>query len=532
MTSAQILANDEKTVLSKMHVSMPWQAWFAIAAQLPLLFVMLWSNLDEPHYQFSILVPFVVLFLCRQRALETHWNPRGSISWLAMVIWLLAWLLFAASVLIMSPWLVAVASLITGGAIACSIGGVRLLRCVAPVGLLWCLIIPLPLGLDASVIQSLQLIASEMASLLLDAFGIMHLLHGTVIEIPGTQYLVEEACSGINSLYASTAIVVVFLLWRQARWYMWIVYGLLTVGWVICMNAIRVFTVVVAGEKWQVDLDTGWRHDAVGAILFLGILLMLWSSDRMVRFIVPRQPKKQALSSSKSILASRAWNWVALVFVFPAVLLAIRFTEASHVLERGSLENVTVPSTEFGTLPSKLVGFTRTGELDRVERDTESLEGERSLQWAYQRSGLQATVSLDYSFINWHYHVNCYPAQGWEILDHDVLRNGQTTVAVRMKRGATEYGWLIYAMFDETGTAISPRLEKGLAEKTAGKIDRLKQRLPGWLGGATQESQRTYMLRVFVASGQPTTDDAIRDTSRLFHEVNELLHEDDQSNQR
>ena len=203
------------------------------------------------------------------------------------------------------------------------------------------------------------------------------------------------------------------------------------------MNAIRAFTVVVAGEKWHVDLDTGWRHDAVGAVLFLEILLMLWSSDRMVRFIVPHHAKKQLQNNSKTIQASRAWNWVAIVFVFPANLLAIRFTEASYVLERGSSENVTVPSTEFGELPSKLVVFTRTGELERIDRDTESLEGERSLQWAYQRPGLQATVSLDYSFINWHYYVNCYPAQGWEILDHDVIHDGQTTVAVRMKRGAT-----------------------------------------------------------------------------------------------
>ena len=90
MTTAQMLANDEKTVLSNLHVSMPWQAWFAIAVQLPLLFVMLWSNLDKPHYQFSTLVPFVVLFLCRQRALQTQWNPLGSISLLTMAIWLIA----------------------------------------------------------------------------------------------------------------------------------------------------------------------------------------------------------------------------------------------------------------------------------------------------------------------------------------------------------------------------------------------------------------------------------------------------------
>lgn len=511
------------------RVALPWQAWFTLAAQMPLLLVMLWSNLDEPHYQFSILVPLVVLWLARQRALEAKWTPRESVSAVAVSIWVVAWCLFTASVLIMSPWLVAVATLISGLAIAFSIGGTKLLRAVAPLAALWCLIIPLPLGIDESMIQALQAIASNMASLLLDAVGVKHLLHGTVIEIPGTRYLVEEACSGINSLYASTAIVFVVLLLRHSRWYSWLAYGLITVGWVLCMNAIRVFTVVVAGEKWQVDLDTGWRHDAVGAVLFLAILLMLWSSDRMLQFLLPFKERAPQQRSTKTVSGAGVWNWIAFVFLCPALLLAARFTESGANGSTETLASVVVPKSGFQELSDSLAGFQREGELAAIERDMESLEGEHSLQWHFRADAMQATVSLDYSFVSWHYHVNCYPAQGWQITDHRLLQGNANTVTVKMTRGPTEFGWLIYAMFDESGDPITPRMEKGLSEKAQSKIQRLKDRLPTWLGGAQQNDKRTYMLRVFVASGQPISSDSVESATHLFSEVNTLLHSSNNS---
>ena len=69
-----------------------------------------------------------------------------------------------------------------------------------PVWLVMWLIVPPPFRWDFRLIVWLQSSTSRMASMLLDVVGVQHLMEGNVLVLPGHRMLVDEACSGVNSV--------------------------------------------------------------------------------------------------------------------------------------------------------------------------------------------------------------------------------------------------------------------------------------------------------------------------------------------
>src|SRR5262249_27427826 len=124
-------------------------------AYLPLLAIharQLWAR---PHYQF---LPFVLagaayLTFLRMRDLGPLQPGSKRRSYLLLGI---SWGLLALAGLLFSPWLGAVAALITLAALAYALGGATLLRRLLPVWLFLWLIVPPPFGLDQKFISSLQ----------------------------------------------------------------------------------------------------------------------------------------------------------------------------------------------------------------------------------------------------------------------------------------------------------------------------------------------------------------------------------------
>ena len=75
--------------------------------------------------------------------------------------------------------------------------------------MLW-LLVPLPFRWDVRLVFALQDWSSRAASLMLDFWGVDHLLAGHILELPHQQFLVEEACSGIQSLFSLLAFAAIY----------------------------------------------------------------------------------------------------------------------------------------------------------------------------------------------------------------------------------------------------------------------------------------------------------------------------------
>jgi exosortase len=243
-----------------------------------------WIN--DPNYTHGFIVPLAsiwIIWSMRETLAKTVVEPK---SWGLLVIGfavlqLLAGTLGAENFAAHSSLLVMLAGL------TISIFGTSMLRhLLFPIA--WLIfMIPLPAIIFYSITFPLQLLASRMASGLLDLLHITNLREGNVMYFSHYTIGVVEACSGIRSLITLLAFAVLLGYLRSMRPWARIVLAACTVPVALIFNAIRVASAGVLGnylgERWA----EGTFHTASGIALFLGglsmialisTILMRWSS--------------------------------------------------------------------------------------------------------------------------------------------------------------------------------------------------------------------------------------------------------------
>ena len=110
-----------------------------------------------------------------------------------------------------SQWLAAVGFVVAAGGVLASLDDPAVRREWLPVWALLWFLIPPPLAWDEDLIVWLQSLASRGSSLVLDVFGVRHLMEGNVLVLPEHRLLVEEACSGIYSLFTLLTFTALFV---------------------------------------------------------------------------------------------------------------------------------------------------------------------------------------------------------------------------------------------------------------------------------------------------------------------------------
>jgi exosortase len=178
---------------------------------VPLLHKFLVNLGEREQYAFYPLLSLAALLLAlfRLRELPAASLRRGS-WWVAGPLLLFALGLSAVGAVFYMRWFAAPAALVTLAAVVWRLGGPVVARTLLPVGVLLLVIIPPPFHLDEAFTQSLQRVAVQKSSALLDMLHVPHVRTGTVIEIPGHRLMIEEACSGINSLLSVIAFTLLF----------------------------------------------------------------------------------------------------------------------------------------------------------------------------------------------------------------------------------------------------------------------------------------------------------------------------------
>ncbi|MCP4506258.1 MAG: exosortase/archaeosortase family protein, partial [Fuerstiella sp.] len=230
-----------------------------LVGHLPLLLIDLSNNWQRPHYQFFPFA-FIAFFAMLWSRQHSH-NPRPKLI-LALVVIDVVLLLTAA--LIRSPWLASVGLWHLLLAVAISRKDKETGSSLAYLALLPLLAVRLPANSDLLVIQTLQELTSKVASKVLDLVGCLHVRDGNVITLTSKTLLVEEACSGVQSLFTLLFLAVLICCCNRRRPF----HFLLVVGAAVFfagfMNVFRVITIALAEDWWQVNLTAGWSHDVLG----------------------------------------------------------------------------------------------------------------------------------------------------------------------------------------------------------------------------------------------------------------------------
>jgi len=263
-------------------------------AHLPFVAVQCQTLWRLEYYQFFPFAFAAFAYLFHQRAV------RGSFRWglINSALVALDVVLLVAGALYPSPFLVYVGAVVLCFAVSrsyadnefdCSLGYLILLLVIT---------IRIPLGYDAEVIAWLQTATTRVGSRLLNFFGFLHLRQGNVIEFPDKRFLVEEACSGVQSLFTVLFLATLVICGYRRK----LLHAVLVLGTGFAcaglMNVLRIFIISVAWSQSQVDLSTGWQHDAIGYAALAAAAFLVFSADAFWDFFFFAVPDTRGMGVS------------------------------------------------------------------------------------------------------------------------------------------------------------------------------------------------------------------------------------------
>ena len=503
-----------------------------------------------PHYQFVAIVPLGALALAwRDRQGLGQLTP-GAVRTTQLLAGA-AWLLLLAAGFFSSGLMGLVATLVTLLAAAWALGGAVLLRAMLPAWLFLWLLFPLPLGYDLKLISKLQSLVSWETSRVLDLLGVIHVMAGNVIEVPGRRLLVEDACSGIHSLFAVLTCTVFFVLWNRCSLPRSL-YLILAAGfWVLLANAVRVVTIAVAFTRWGADLSTGWQHEALGWVLFALTLGLLWSSDGLYLFFATRRQEEEAPAAPPAA-PTRLPAWatlglapapaIAAFGLLAALQAALLWPDRASVLQSNSTSPMEgkMKSLAADSMPETIGPWRRGAFTTALSKILEDRIGISSRVWTYQTGAVSANVSADFFFPGWHDLRICYGSQGWVMQPARIYQeqgpNGADGAffTVAMDKPLERFGYLWFGLVRDDGQLWPPPPEDKLIEAVGARSGAAYRQLWARLRGDAAapannlgpfDNAPAVQVQVFIESYAPLSEKELAEGQSLFLQARELFRQ-------
>ena len=510
----------------------------------PLLAQFFWNLWNFDTYQFFPLALAGAGLLARRGLQETE-RPmeEGSVLvTLPMVLFFLG--LLATAAVMWSPWIGMSAFLVAILTMAWWLGAWALVRALFPAWILLITVLPPPLKLDQRFALLLQEWATEGSSLLLALLGVPHLLTGLLIEIPGQRLLVEEACSGINSILFMTSACVFYAMWQRRGAFFLVLLYALTIGCVLVGNLVRITFGAWIFFHYQIDLFSGWKHEAVGLVLTATYLVFIIAADAVLgRFFNPHGEEQHGVTADKNpgslfegLYFEGGIKVLAIVLALLGVVQLARGWAFHFGADRAQVINPEwMDGSPKFTMPAHLAGWELISEGKPVPKKAAFEDGVFSHIWQYRKDGMVATISLDYPFFGYHDVTVCYGNSGWEVentkLQGASPENGMIpSMEVVLAREGGLKAELFYSTIDETGVWLeepgerSPYDAEGNPLQEGGLASRLEHRfrqLP--FAGESIDKQFNYRIQLLAAARGGLGSAQRRQVEKLFREARLVL---------
>lgn len=153
-------------------------------------------------------------------------------------------------------------------------------------------LIPPPGWLMDSITAPLKLFVSYVTTAGLQLFGLPVYREGVTLMVAQYQLLVEDACSGMNSMTGLVAISLFYIyLLRNASWRYSLFLVCLVIPIAVIANIIRVATLVLLTYFFGDAVAQGFLHMAAGLLLFTSALLLVFLVDHLMSYVLRRWGK-------------------------------------------------------------------------------------------------------------------------------------------------------------------------------------------------------------------------------------------------
>lgn len=418
-----------------------------LIAPLPGLMVYLaWiSELDQYGYIFPLLLALTALILFRWDYVPRMPTEPVSVGLVGLAVLATLFASYRAS-----PWMSAIAFVLALTAwLRTHLSSTEDRHRLTYLSLLSLMVIRLPLNLDLRLAAALQRSTSQISSYLLDSFGVTHYLRGNVIELPGGTLFVEEACSGVQSLFTVLFLVCLWMVFRRRPLIATPSYLLAGVIWAMLMNVVRITAIALAQEKYQIDLSTGTPHEILGWICLLAAVLMMLSTDRLLRvFFYPVPPDESGHLGNP---ASRLWNWclllgvpeernefndreirervasvaihkslatgmlaTALLFCLPSFALGYRVVATRFESQQAAREKPLLWDPEATLMSATSYASLITNHRSLRDANNKQL-GNHADVWTVVIGGNPVRIAISQPYPEWHDMRLCYSGNGWQV---------------------------------------------------------------------------------------------------------------------
>lgn len=407
---------------------------------VPLLFVYMvrLSSDLRPHYHFYPFLLAAVAFLLWER-----WPRQGQVlrkSRASVVLFVASCVLLLMGLLFMESAFAAVSFCLGFSSFLLLVRDPATEGSLFSISLLPYILCHSPFGEDRWLITQLQVTSSRITSVVLDLFGVYHDMPGTVLQTPGKQWGVEEACSGVQSFFTLLFCSLFWAIWMRRPFFRGALLVASALFWAIVMNTIRIFLIPFMFVNFQMDLGSGYQHALLGYMtLVIGILLML-STDQLLAFMFGeigaeksgevedhghlsfwnryiagvryRLSEKWMPTTAASVTRWSLVGLAVLASLFSAPGLISAFTQKGVDFFRSDV----VLRVDEDWLPQEIDGW-EVAEYDMDTRSRESDLGHRSNVWTLTKNGVNVIFSFDQAFPGWHELTHCYQISpvGWKI---------------------------------------------------------------------------------------------------------------------
>jgi len=516
-------------------------ALFGFAPLLIQFFLNLWQFNTYQFFPLA-LAGAMALFLRAAREVEQPLTP--GIFWVPVLIIPTALLLLAFASVVWSPWMAALSFLLITLGVLWQLGGWGLLKYFLPGWLVLLTVLPPPLKLDERFALLLQEWAVAGSSRILDFLLIPHERSGLIIEIPGMRLLVEEACSGINSILFMTFVCVFYAMWMRRSALFTLVLYIFTIACVLAGNLLRIISGAWAYYYYQVEILTGWKHEAIGLALtatYIGLIIL---AERILRNpgSYYGDDASDAPTSQepllKSIKLGFGFKFLTILLVILGILQLVRGWDFHTQREGAKKVNTTqFDGSAFFELPPEIDGWKLVGEPKPLSKTAAYEDGVHSHIWKLQKDGMQAVVSLDYPFFGYHDVTLCYRNSGWTVNERKLLQasaeNGLiSNMQVLLTREGGLKAMLFYSTVDERGIWLEDSPERSAYNKEGRPLEegnifeRLLSRLrliP--IANESYDMAVNFRIQTLAAARGGLSSAQKRDLEKLFQKVRLILSE-------
>ena len=226
-----------------------------------------WSS-AETYYSHGMLIPFISVFLVWRKRKELNrikFNPTRK-GWLFFIPGILIYIISALLGVYFSAGFSLL--LVLAGSILLFLGKQFLKKLLFPLLFLG-FMLPLPVVAVSNISFRLKIIASQAAVFLVNSLGLAAIREGSVIKTANSYLVVEDSCSGVNSLIALIALGTIMVYLSRLPKIKKIILFLSSIPIAISSNVIRIAALSLVGEIYGPKVAAGLFHDLMGVMVFV-----------------------------------------------------------------------------------------------------------------------------------------------------------------------------------------------------------------------------------------------------------------------